>query len=134
MEPLTCGLQIGDVVRHRGLDWTVSGGPAGPNHLEEVLDFVYLVRDRHVDSFSGRPAFTAMGAHVPALRGALIERVGVLLRARRDGLRPAGRTARGATPSGPPLGRGAEPRPGASDVRPGARDRRHVPGLMSAHS
>jgi hypothetical protein len=67
-EPLTCGLEIGATVRHRGLDWTVFGGPAGPNHLEEVLDFVYLVRDQHIDSFSGKPAYTLLGLHVPDIR------------------------------------------------------------------
>jgi hypothetical protein len=64
-------LEIGSTVHYAGHDWTVTGERSGKDWPPELLDYVLLERDRHIDSFSGQPAFTTMGVRLADLRHAL---------------------------------------------------------------
>lgn len=60
-------LEIGSTVHYAGHDWTVVGERSGEDWPAELLDYVLLERDHHVDSFSGQPAFTRMGVRLADL-------------------------------------------------------------------
>jgi hypothetical protein len=76
-------LEIGSTVHWAGHDWTVVGERGGEDWPPELLEHVLLERDRHIDSWSGQPAFALMSLRVVDVRQALLQRVALVLRANR---------------------------------------------------